>query len=108
MEKTMDLRPSACACQPKPSCSFQQIEGAHDIRADERLGAEDAPVHMGLCREMDHPRRPRPLEQIHNSGRIADVSSDEAVPPSELKVNSFQVGKVSGVAQVINIDDPEI
>ena len=89
-------------CRPR---RVQHRQRAQHVGADEQGGILDAPVHMALGREMDHPVDVVLPEQPADRLRIADIRLHKGVVVPLLHIS--QVFQISRVCQLVHIDDPD-
>ena len=83
---------------------LEQGEGAHHIGLSEGEGVLDAAVHVALGCQMDDAVHMFFLHQLQDALKVADVHLDKLVVG--LVFNVLQVGQVTGIGELIQIDNP--
>ena len=80
---------------------LEQNEGSCHVGLDDRGGLVNAPIHVGLSRKMDnHIAAPH---RFFGRNRVADVSPHEGI--IWVFRDRFQIGQVSRVCQLVEVDD---
>jgi len=84
---------------------FEKREGADDVRLDELAGAENRPIDMRFRGKMDDQIEPVSLEKFADQDVIDDIDLLEQISASAMLLrNRSQIGGVSGIGQLVNID----
>ncbi len=88
-----------CALLPGTPGALEQGVRPNDIGANERVGAADRPVNVGLSREMCNDGDPLPDQEISHQFLVTDITVDERIPRVPLK--SREIGIVARVGEGI-------
>src|SRR6516225_2919909 len=83
------------------ACNLEQDERSRDIGLDHWSRVVDAPIYVGLRGEMDNNLAP--LHGLRDGFRVTDVAFHE--PISGTPRNRVQIGKISRVGQLVEVDD---
>jgi hypothetical protein len=78
-------------------------KGSHHIRTHEIVRPMDRTIHVALGCEVDDRPRMMFLQKLQNQFTVADVALNKAV--ERILRNRAQVGRVSGVGELVEIDD---
>ena len=84
----------------------EKIECPEDICLDEYIRILNAAVHVALRRKMYDAVDVIRLKDLHHLLSVAYVSLDKDIMRIVFKV--FQVLKIAGISQLVNINDPDI
>ena len=103
MVKAEAILGSAVERCPMPPSRLEQLEGAVDVRLDERARAIDRAVHVALGGEMHDDVGLVILEDAAERAGIADVGVFEAV--ARVVGDTGQIVEVAGVGQLVEVQD---
>ena len=99
--------PLGCAgriIQPAMPAGFEEIECADNIRLNEIAWAADRAIDVRLRREMQYVRDRMLLNDAQNRRLVAQIHLFKDV--FRMSVNRFQIGRVAGIRETIEVDQP--